>query len=548
PTLELSRHSYRQGGVPLEEAVAYGVERTHILETVLPTFWSLPSQEVTGYVGMVTLVLAVPAVALSGARRTVLALLGLALLSLTLAMGTYTPLYALLHRWLPQFDSFRAPGRWLLIWTFALAGLAAHGAQALRYRARSDQRERAALGYGVALFAVAAGLLFAIWRTNEVHAIQWLPHGRIAVLWLITALGASALGLISVFSRVPWPQVIMVGALMLELGFAAREMEYNRPGDPDLHHNIPAVATHVWSQMGQVGAAGATTDRLVSLAIEERLDGERLRRAVPQGDGEHRRYAAMREVLRPNHGVTLGLPSIDGYDGGLLPLRDYARFKALLVSAETPVPHFTLGTQAGGRADAMLYASLNVRYLLTDGRSGAPGQGWVLRENAPGAAWLYENSSVLPRAFLVGQTIVEPDIECATARLHTVDLATEAVVERPLLGTPSSVGAGQGSVHLTAAKTGELAMRVETDAESLLVVTETFYPGWRATVDGRPISIHRANVLFRSIVIPPGTHDVRLWYDPLSFKIGVGLTLMAVAGNAALMWRSRRRQEGHRAR
>src|SRR5262249_30077231 len=121
PAAELARYSYRQGGVPLDEAVAFAVERTNILESLLPTFLSLPSQEVTGYVGVAVLPLVLVAFVLSPARRTVLGLGGLVLLAVTLAMGSYSPLYGLLYAWVPLFDSFRAPGRWLLISGFGLA-------------------------------------------------------------------------------------------------------------------------------------------------------------------------------------------------------------------------------------------------------------------------------------------------------------------------------------------------------------------------------------------------------------------------------------------
>ncbi|MGH2371569.1 MAG: hypothetical protein ACRDI2_25645, partial [Chloroflexota bacterium] len=333
PAIELSRHSYRQGGIPLEEAVAYAVERTHILETLLPTFWSLPSQEVTGYVGVAALPLAAAALAASPARRTVLALAALALLAIALTLGAYTPVYPLLYTWAPLFDSFRAPGRWLLISTFALAGLAAHGATALRRAPSPLARERTALGYGIALAGAAGCLAFVVWRTNEVGAIQWLPHARVAVFWGVAAVGAMALGLVSIFSRPGWPRVVLTAGLALELALAAREMEYNRPGAPDLYAESPAIATYL-EHASRDDPFGPPMDRVASIAVEERLDSARLQRAVPHGDGEYRRYASMREALKPNLGLVYGLPTIDGYDGGLLPTRDYARFKALLVTAE----------------------------------------------------------------------------------------------------------------------------------------------------------------------------------------------------------------------
>ena len=116
PTIELSGLSHRAGGLTLDEATALAVDRTHILESLLPTFWELPSQEVIGYVGVAALVVALAGLThpLRLGRAVVLA--GIAALAVTLALGRYTSVYLLLHDWLPAFDAFRAPGRWLLCW------------------------------------------------------------------------------------------------------------------------------------------------------------------------------------------------------------------------------------------------------------------------------------------------------------------------------------------------------------------------------------------------------------------------------------------------
>ena len=292
-------------------------------------------------------------------------------------------------------------------------------------------------------------------------------------------------------------------------------------------------------------------ERVVSLAVEERLDPERLRRAVPREDGEYRHYAAMREAVKPSLGLAYGLPTIDGYDGGLLPTRDYARFKSLLVPAQAPVAHYTLAPQAEGKADSALLGALNVRYVLSDGRNGSPGPGWTLRESAPGAAWLYENEGqrVLPRAWLVERVIPAPEPEAAALeRLASLDLAREALVHlppddlppglapaRPGL-TPEPEGATR-TARITRYSAGALEIETVADGAALLVVSDSYYPGWRAAVDGRPVPLLRTNVILRGVPVPAGRHQVRLWFDPLSVRLGFALSALAlVANGAALAW------------
>ena len=57
---------------------------------------------------------------------------------------------------------------------------------------------------------------------------------------------------------------------------------------------------------------------------------------------------------------------------------------------------------------------------------------------------------------------------------------------------------------------------------------DSYYPGWKAYVDGEEKEILRANYLFRSVLIEPGEHTLRFEYDPLSFKLGLTITLLTI--------------------
>src|SRR5581483_4520196 len=338
--------------------------------------------------------------------------------------------------------------------------------------------------------------------------------------------------------------------LALELGFAAREMEYNHPSSMELYTGQPVVASYL--QRALAAATDGGPMRVVSLAVEERLDPQRLEVAVPEGDATFRHYASMREALKPNLGMVYGLPTIDGYDGGLLPTRAYAQLKTLLVTAEPPVPHFTLPPQMAGQADASLLAALGVRYLVVDGRNGAPGPGWTRRDDAPGAAWVYENAQVLPRAFVVSAVVRVDGPDEALQQLRRLDLGQIAVVE----GTPSpaalrSTAAVPGQAERPARGTAqgarivryspaELEVEVEVDRPGMLVVTDSYYPGWHASVDGQTAPLWIADLLFRGVPVPAGRHRVRLWYDPLSVKAGGALSLLALAANGAALWLGQR--------
>lgn len=65
--------------------------------------------------------------------------------------------------------------------------------------------------------------------------------------------------------------------------------------------------------------------------------------------------------------------------------------------------------------------------------------------------------------------------------------------------------------------------------EAILVVTDAYYPGWKATIDGLPTQVWRANYALRAVVVPAGEHEVRYIYDPLSLRLGVGISTASIS-------------------
>ncbi len=73
-----------------------------------------------------------------------------------------------------------------------------------------------------------------------------------------------------------------------------------------------------------------------------------------------------------------------------------------------------------------------------------------------------------------------------------------------------------------------MVVEAEPTAAGYLVLTDTFYPGWKAFIDGAPSPILRANYLMRAVPLAAGPHTVTFVYDPLSFRLGAGLSLGAL--------------------
>jgi uncharacterized membrane protein YfhO len=73
---------------------------------------------------------------------------------------------------------------------------------------------------------------------------------------------------------------------------------------------------------------------------------------------------------------------------------------------------------------------------------------------------------------------------------------------------------------ITIQGSGELDVQADSKAPGLLIVTDQYYPGWQAFVDGKPVPIFAVDGIFRGIFLDRGSHIVKFIYRPLSFAVG----------------------------
>ncbi len=121
--------------------------------------------------------------------------------------------------------------------------------------------------------------------------------------------------------------------------------------------------------------------------------------------------------------------------------------------------------------------------------------------------------------------------------LHSVDRQNP----QSTIGNPNSVGGLSNEVEFIVQKNNELHLRVKAKENALLVLSDTYYPGWKAFVDGEEVKIYRANYNFRAIPLKPGGHEIKFVYNPISFKIGMLMSLFTLVGVVVYFVRKRRR-------
>ena len=323
PTMELARLSARSGGLAYREVVSFSLRPWLLHYTLLPPYGQDLSQlfgeaygEYVAYVGVLGLGLAGLGAwsALRGAAFGPFFLL-LAGLGLFLALGIANPIYYLLYQVVPGFDLFRAPARWMLLYALGTAVLAGLGMQ------------RVTDGLG------GAG-------GTHLFNFRWVP-GR----FLIPA------GLLTV--------------LCLELFVASQSLRYNQPSAPE--------AFSFWRPSIAFLKADPGPHRFLSLSGTQYDPGDQpemqamLAGQLPEGAiYDYIVAAKQKEVLAYNLPLLFRLNSVDGYDGGLLPLRDFVTLERLFLESDQVSLDGRLRQNLRQVPPGRLLSLLGVKYIITD--------------------------------------------------------------------------------------------------------------------------------------------------------------------------------------
>ena len=144
-----------------------------------------------------------------------------------------------------------------------------------------------------------------------------------------------------------------------------------------------------------------------------------------------------------------------------------------------------------------------------------------------GPAWVYDLEA-LPRAIVVLRAVAVRSFAEAVQRIRASDFdpASQAVVEGDLAPLEGAGGSG-GSVELTSEGANRLSLSVTSEGPGLLVLFDTWAPGWTARVDGQRTTLHRANAMFRGVAVPSGRSRVDFSYEPPGLRVGLALGIPA---------------------
>ncbi|KAA3658689.1 MAG: hypothetical protein DWQ04_24360 [Chloroflexi bacterium] len=407
PTLELTQFSSRQGGLTVNEVLSFSLHPLLLAKSLLPAYEQSLFSEYVAVLPITALILAVIGAWQWRNWRGVLPTIALVVVGLLLAVGQFDPLYWLLAR-LPGFNLFRVPARWLLLYAFGMAMLAGLGWQivldrwllrtldwrTVPERARENlwQVERPLrialfIIIGLMLWSVIANFLAAFIPTGP-EAPYEAPSLQMVTLWggelllIYFLLGAQRLRYfpqarfkVKWFPALPvspWPLAFIS---LLVLFVSTRTHSYNNLTTPEAYFDLRPSVTRLQAMAPCRNNPNCNLppDRMLSLSHiffdpgdQAEIDTIYAEQLPIPAQQDYTVAIKQKEIVSPNLPMVYGLASVDGFDGGVLPLRAYSEAMRLILPDGVVTTDGRLREQLTAVPAPKWLDLFNARYIITD--------------------------------------------------------------------------------------------------------------------------------------------------------------------------------------
>jgi hypothetical protein len=489
PTLDFIRHSTRAG---LDySGVAWGFPLAEMTHLLYPGFFGGSPQ----YVGILPLVLAAAALFVKRARWEVAFWIALGVVALVLAFGEHTFFYSIAYLLAPGFGAVRDQERIIYLFSFAVSVLAGYGAivlvQPLPRLVRKGFRRfvHGLVWVGVGFLGLTAlwyfGYLLGVQQGVKVSAFEGVLRHH--VLLLLCLGGSIVLFVLRLTgkARRDWLMALALGLIWLNLFTVNWQFNLAEPDSVGGSFPETGLVAFLKEQPG--------TFRISSAGL------------LPGG--------ASASIVYELEDITANTP---------FRLEAFQQFE----------------DQVGSWR---LWQLLNVEYVLSRRDLDGPG---LERVHEEGEVKVYRVGDPLRRAWVVHQAVVANDAQTFDL-LNADSFDPRAMAILPPGGAELALpnGTGPGSAAQVIEATPErLVLDVSPNVGGLLVVSQPYYPGWQAQVDGKRVPLQRVDYLLQGVPVEAGSQRVELSYhlSPLPALISLAVLAGCVAGLIALSARRSR--------
>ena len=495
PTFELLMQSQRAAAVDFDFAMTYSFWPWRLLTFLAPSFFGNPAYgdywgyasywEDAVYIGLLPFFMALTSLKWirsgksadqfqRGLPAKVRFLWLAALAGILLALGKNTPIFPFLYRNVPTFDMFQAPARYMLWPVFSLSVLCAVGLEKWKRPTGKAMRRLRRVPVILAAVAIGAGM-----------AILFVPGIKISFIYSVFGWCLLALFFVGLLQRQPadtevrthekwtWAVAILVGFDLLIAGWGQ---------NPATAASF-FVTTALPGEPIQVESAGRL---FVDEETERRLKFDRFLRFEDYRPVEN--WIGMRAAQLPNLNILDGKASANNFD----PLRP-ARYDRWMEYISSLQPEARLPW-------LKMMNVTEIESILPD-----ESQTFEFNPIEGGQRFRFISCAVIARdemdAWEKTRQMVENGLD-------------QIVIETDGVESLDCSLKSNDKINILSERADRLVISIATDVNGWLSIADTWYPGWKASIDGMDVILYRANYAFRGIRIPAGNHTVVIHYQP----------------------------------
>ena len=527
PNLELSKHHIRADKVNYDYASRTSLPFRHLITILIPnffgsflngTYWGIPSYwNIAIYFGILPLILVTFSFFRKNKYSVFFAIM--ALLSLFIAFGKFTPVHYILFKLIPGFNLFRAPSRILFFFMFSLSILSGFGTNFLISNKKNQYKKILLVYVRILIVIFAISLLSFIFiyitkptilsygsdllkeryssSTLELEPLEyylqkiepsynWILNGFLILALIV--MSAAILFILRLNNKISITSFKVLLFLMILIDLWVYSMPYIQLKDP---YEI-----------------FAKNDIIKFLENDKSyyrvLDLTEFPYALPQH-------------IAGRYNIEL----VTGYDA--IVLKRYYEFlgKAgnITVRPSTTIPIKNI-------SKPQLVDLLNAKYITSSKKLNNP-QYDLKFSNSKYNVYLNKNS--LPRAFITHNALILKNKDDILDLLSSgqFDAKNTVILEDVPKGNLLNQGTYKEAI-VEYYSPHRITVSTETETPGFLVISETWYPGWKAYDNGKEIKIYKADYVLRAVYLDKGNHKVDFVFEPKSLKIGFLITVTSL--------------------
>lgn len=488
------------------------------IEGAVKDYWDKQSWLLDYYLGLFPIIILPVAVFFAKGKRKALAV-SILVVSAVLSLGRSIPIYHILFKYLPGFKFFRYPVKYFYLTTFSLAWLSAVGYDFYGKNAHSDRRivNLAKSSLYIALIAslmllfidIFFGECVKFFHDNFFSKSEALPFVNLSIFSIRRSLIFFLVFVLLLFAGTKkmisarMVSFAVIAVILADLYYAAFDINYSLPVEKF---------------------------KKPSSNIEFLMKDESLFRVISSPSNIYMMFHPTKEVYKDvlevgkerlcaNRMMEYGIYDVGGYEAAS-PRRILDMVSFLEIGIKDP-------------DQTRLLDVLNVKYIASPKALDLKNYKLVKKSDV---ANIYENLNVLPRAILSDSAVIIKDKRKIFEKFMDADWnpKKEVILEgEPVLavGCQLSAVSLKEDAAITKYAPNEVVISAAVNSPKFLVLSDSYYPGWKVYIDGKADKIYAANYISRAVFLPAGRHIIKFVFDPFLFKLGLivsGLTLMII--------------------